>query len=323
MKTSKHLLRGTPVLTAIALAFPLFPVASFAQSTFSASGSYDVGGDTANGLSRVKSGSFTLPATTGAVAQSAVGSPTNYWDSTVSVSASASGDGHFGGAVFTQESYGSRSPMQTQVSMVYSDTLVNTSGAAQAASFTLDIDSLNFGFDYGTRSGKNAVSFSASVFVNGSNAPVWSTSFAYDNGWAAGTYYGTGSYTSSGQDIGLAAQLPSSCFGADPGSCIFTSGGFGISNYLTSIALGTVADGATIGIRYVVDIGTETNMYGGNASVTFNDPSNLQLGGATAALRFDGAAAPAVPAVPEPETYLMMAAGLGLLAAGTRRRRTR
>jgi hypothetical protein len=313
--------RFNPLAACVALAFPLGHGMAAAQSTFSADGSYSVGADASAGLSQPKSGGFAFAPVAGPAGGSAVGSATTRFDSSVAVSAASLGDGHFGGAAMTSEFYGSTSPMQTSVKMVYADTIVNTSGAAQTASFTIGISSLQFMFDYGSRVGSNRVSFAANVYANGSSAPLWSTAFSYQNGLPSFSSSGPGTYTASGVDIGLAAALPSSCsysYSSGPQECAFGSGGFGISNYLTTVSLGTVADSASVDVRYEVQLMTETDMYGGDASVTFNDPSLLSSGGPFAGqLSFDVGA---VAAVPEPESALLMAAGLGALALVRRRR---
>ena len=319
MQMKTRTFKVNPLVASLAIAFSLSHSVASAQSTFAADGAFNIGADQIYfGPSIAKAGSFTLAPKAGAVAASAIGSPTNYFDSSASVAALSLGDGHFGGSAFTQENYGSMSAMQSHVTMVYADSIVNTTGSAQTASFAINISSLQFMFDYGTRQGVNRVSFSAKVYADGSSAPLWSSTFSYDNGHLPYATSAPGTYVISGTDIGLAAQLTSSCpgpYAGDPDACAFSNGGFGISNYQTTVALGTVAASNSIGIRYEVEIGTETDMYGGDASVVFNDPSTLSLSGPAAArLAFD------VAVVPEPETALLMAAGLGVLALGRRRR---
>ena len=307
----------SPLSACLALAFPLWSGHSMAASTFEASGAYSIGPDRSGGTSKPKSGGFQLSATDGPVADGANGIASSYWDSSAALAASSTGDGHFGSSVATHESYGSTSLMTSNVKLVYRDTLVNTSSFDQQASFAIDIASLQFGFNFGTRYGTNRASFAASLYVDGQAAPVWSSTFSYDDGLQA--------YVATGADIGLAAALPATCSNyGNPQpqtDCSFRSGGFSIGNYQTTVSLGPVAAQQSIGIHYEVDLSTETDMYGGTASVVFNDPSGLSSDGAAAGdLRFDSSTDPVVVAVPEPETYAMMAAGLGLLAVARRRR---
>lgn len=308
-----------PLVASLAIAFPLWHDLATAQSTFEASGAFSIDADQVGGPSHPKSGSFTLAPTAGAVGASAIGLPTTYYDSSASVAALSLGDGHFGGSAITHELYGSMSPMQTSLTLVFADSIVNTSGTAQTASFAIGISSLQFMFDYGTRVGTNGASFSAKVYADGASAPLWSSTFSYQNGLPSYSASGPGTYAVSGTDIGLAAALPSSCPNprdTNPQQCAFYAGGFGISNYQTTVSLGSVAASSSIGVRYEVELRTETDMYGGAASVVFNDPSRLSTGGPVAGhLTFD-----AVSAVPEPETALLMAAGLGALVVGRRRR---
>ncbi len=314
MTPSNRPFKASQLSACIAIAFPLWSGAAIAQSTFEANGSYHIGASR-YGVSTPASDSFTLPATAGVAGAGIATPPPVQWESYGSASAASLGDGHFGGSILTSQSYGSQAMMSSDLKLVYRDQITNTAGVAQQADFGLDIAALTFSYEYGTRYGTNRVSFAAAVYVDGSSAPIWSSTFTYDDGSRTGSL--------SGADIGLTVALatapPDDCNDGSNSGCLFRSSTFGISNYQTTVALGTVAAGQTLGLRYEVDLSTETDMYGGSAGISFNDPASLGSHGPAGRLAFD-AAGGNVAAVPEPETYAMMVAGLGLLAVGRRSR---
>ena len=318
MQMKTRTFKVNPLVASLAIAFSLSHSVASAQSTFAADGAFNVGQDKANSAANsAQAGSFTIAPAAGPSTASAVGNTAGYYSTLPSIAASSLGDGHFGGSVRAWEFYSAHAPMQTNLKLVFADSIVNTTGATQSASFALGISSLQFVFDYGDRMGFNRMSFSAKVYADGTSAPLWSSAFSYENGMVAYDSTSPGSFTTSGADIGLAAAFPSNCTGF-PGSnfpCAYGSAEFGISNYQTTVSLGSVAASSSIGIRYEIELSTETDMYGGTAAISFNDPSNLSLNGPTnGRLAFD------VAVVPEPETALLMAAGLGVLALGRRRR---
>ena len=97
-----------------------------------------------------------------------------------------------------------------------------------------------------------------------------------------------------------------------PTDSVYYLNAFEALNYSQSLDLGPVNPGEDLSILYVVDLMTETNNYGGQALVSFDDP--------VAALSFAGQS-PSVPVtpVPEPATWLGIMGGLGTLAFWRRR----
>ena len=298
-------LSPTPLVLALALAFPV----AQAASTVQANGSF---ADEADYLAHAKSGAFTQPATDAAFDASAIGAKVNGIDNSTTVRAVSDGAGHFGAEIVNDRFYGSFAPMTAETHLVYADSIVNTSGTAQAVSFDLNISYLKFAVQTGTLSNRNYASFEARVFVGGALVPVWSAGFSLNNTGNGMSMVGS----TTGFDMGLGAALNAAC-GVQCGMF----GGFSISSSAsTTLDLGTVADGDTLSIRYEVDLATETTSYGGAASVFFADPAGLAAGGGSALA--PSAALSLTTPVPEPDSAALLAAGLGLMAAAARRRRS-
>ena len=189
-------------MASLAIAFSLSHSLASAQSTFAADGSFSVDADKVSANpSGPKSGNFTIAPTVGAATGSAMWTSPHRYEPQASVEASSLGGGHFGGAVTAWESYSSHAPMQTSLKLVFADSIVNTSSTAQAASFKLGISSLQFMFDYGAREGVNRMSFSAKVYVDGSNNPLWSSTFNYDNSASSYDSPSSGSYVADRKSV--------------------------------------------------------------------------------------------------------------------------
>jgi hypothetical protein len=299
------LFNPTPLVLAMALAFPL----AHAAPTVEATGSFVDGSDY---LSSAKSGAFTQPATDTPFGVQAYGAPISGIDSSTLIQASSDGAGHFATAISNKKLYGSFASMKASTQIVYSDSILNTSGTSQAVDLSLAINRVAFSIDNGAFDGLNRASFMAQVFVDGSSVALWSAGFAIDN---PSNYSGPMAATTTGVDLGLGYALAANC-----GTAYTYCGSFGHAQFQSGpfaavVNLGNVAAGDTLKVRYVVDLVTETNTYGGVASVSFDDPAGLSHGNG-AALSFA-----ATTPVPEPESAALLAVGLGLVASAARRRR--
>lgn len=292
-----------------------FPVFALAAPSVSANGSYE----TVEGLvpwdQRFPSyviGSFTQESVSTPFNKIAnVISPNPYFGTDVATSAYSDGSGHFGAAVTNRLELGPGYYLQkAQTKLIVSDSITNTSSAAQIVSFDINIDNLKFQFNSGmidiglTRPPINSASFAASVLVNGNT--IWSSSFSanpIENGL---------NWNQSGTELGLSAVATGTICRS------FYDCNVSITNYHQTIGLGPLATGDSLSVSYIISLQTETNTYGGASSIYFDDPAGLSGNPAaplSASLHF--AAAP----VPEPETASMLAAGLVLLGSVAAKRR--
>ena len=174
-------------------------------------------------------------------------------------------------------------------------TWTNNSGQAQNYTFNFglfnSLTASTFSIDGAVQAG-----FSADIFLNG--VSVWHTSqnlFVDDVG---------PHLSSTGVDIG-------------PGQVIGTPNTFafnaGLSNnYLGALNLGTLANGGTFTVQYVV------SSFGGEMANNSNCGWECQK----ATSNTDGwGNINQVSAVPEPETYALLLAGLGVISSVARRRK--
>ncbi|TCS36506.1 putative secreted protein with PEP-CTERM sorting signal [Paucimonas lemoignei] len=188
----------------------------------------------------------------------------------------------------------------------WSDTFSNSTGDSQNYGFNIAIAEINLTLggwtaDLSTRDYQ--AGFSASVLVNGNS--VWNTSQIFSQN-------GTGVHlTKSGFDIGTGIT---SCDENDIPRCFYE-----LAPYTGTIDLGTFADGDIFSVSYIFSSFAYWNDPNGcsyecgSVGSQVLDPFGLTGGNRVVALS-------STPgnSVPEPETYLLFLAGLGLMAGAMR-----
>lgn len=306
----------------------LFPVAAIAAPVVSASGYYDI--QSQNFYSPItqeyESGGFLQTPTTTAFSQSATsikGYNKDYewtntspgWTPASIVSANYDGTSKFATSIANAQFWSSGPIQQATTSVHFSDTIFNNGSSAQNAVFDFNIDSIAFAFTpdqlnewYTHRAG-----FSASIYLNGSTNSLWSSSFSVTAPFVDQAPDSTGTFSdwnTAGYDLGLASVAGSAV-------CETYNCGFSISGLSESLNLGSLAAGESLTLSYVVTLWTETNAYGGDASVSFNDPSSLSGSQPTASLHLEAQSS----SVPEPGSLALASAGLALLGGISGRRK--
>lgn len=184
------------------------------------------------------------------------------------------------------------------------DSFTNSSGTAQ--SYVMNFSIGGFSATLGGWSGDHATrdfrgAYEASILVNG--VSVWSSGqrFSLQNG--------TTTLSKSGVDIGTGAVTP-----ADDADGYWE---YALDGYSGSTALGSFAAGQSFEVKYVLrSIGYWNDAGGcsyecGSVAANIGDPFTI------------GGSGVSVAAVPEPETYALLLAGLGLMGAVARRRQRR
>lgn len=184
----------------------------------------------------------------------------------------------------------------------WSESFTNTTGGASAYQIHFSIGAFNaslggWSSNYATRDYRG--SFAADILVNG--VSVWSS------GQVFSLQAGSAGLQKTGTDIGTGTVTPAS-----------NSEGYWqyeIGTYNGTASLGTFAAGQTFNVQYVL----KSTAYWhdpdgcayecGSVFTSIGDPFN------------NGGTGISVTAVPEPETYAMLMAGLGVLGATVRRRR--
>jgi hypothetical protein len=204
--------------------------------------------------------------------------------------------------------------------IVYSATVTNTGPTAQALVFNLNIsDSQLLAVNQYTApngAGTAAASIEAAVTVNGVSVFTSSATLSTTNNFS-NTYTNTNPYTYSSAGAAFAGATIQNVY---PGSGSFAGTSYesvSFGPFTDSISLGTLASGHSETISYELSATTQLSGisgggfdgYGG-AVATIGDPLSVA-----------GSPSFAVSAVPEPETYELMAAGLALVGSLTRRRR--
>lgn len=194
---------------------------------------------------------------------------------------------------------GLRAGGQAIATSVWHDTIVNHGAASQsyAFHFALSNGQLEVGGWSGDLSTRDyRATFSAEVLVNG--VSVWRTERGL-------TQDGAGFHQSaSGADIGAGNYTNTGSIGT-----------YTLDAYNGTLNLGQVGAGQALDVRYVL-----------TSRSYWNDPDGCayECGGVQATvsdpLGYSGAAR-ITSAVPEPETYAMLLAGLGLLGWAARRKR--
>lgn len=294
--------------SALALSLALaFPAAQ--AGTLSAVGSLS---DSGGHNSSAKSANFNRAATSGAFSEAALGVPENNWDSFQEVKAASNGLGQFGASVSVDANCCAWSLQEAITRLEFNTSLTNTSSFSQDAQFSLKIDALAFAFRLGDPNmGTFArAGFSAAVYVNGSSTAAWSSIYRAERD--LNSAIGVSTMLESGTSLGLGAALQTQCqvFCGD-----WDNRAWEISNFMQVLNLGSVAANDSIQVRYAIELFSETNVYGGAASVNFSDPARAGFSGGSADLAFASTSTP----VSEPGSIALLAGGLGLMAAAQRR----
>lgn len=306
-----------PLLSRLSQAMPLaamlLPVVASAGGTVSATGTYDGYGVDGNTAVSATSAPFYV--------QNVSAGTNQPYSPYASQSAASDGLGNFAGRVqaSVSPSYEYRGiKASSALSLVYSDTLVNTGKLGQDVVFNFNIFQVLFNFNTPLDAGFNSTdlgthaSFAARIYVDGATSATWSSSFTVG---ATDARHWT--VTSSGTDLGLSAAYNDAVASAStPGQMYYAD--LLSDPYHGSLALGRLASGEHLSVRYEVDLFTESMGYGGGASVLFADPAGLAEGDADV---FSSASLSFATPVPEASTLEMSAAGLGLVGAALRRRK--
>lgn len=295
-----------PLTLALALAFPISSMAAGVSGKISANGLwYDTPSQT------------TIAETAAAFSENVRFDRSGSGYTTYSTATAVSdGSGHFGSSVLAQHQVVyDPNPASATAKLTFADTITNSTGFAQAASFNFAINSLAFTAHSGALIGDNTMSFAARIYVNGSNTPAWESTAAMSTSVSAAP-------AQASFQTGGSTPLT---FNSGAPSLIDAQQGYAYSYvlagpYSNTLNLGNIAAGDSLSVRYEIDLYAQTYAYGGLASISFDDPSSLALSGAKGE-PLSGKLAFAQP-VPEPETYAMMMAGLALLAGSVRRRRS-
>jgi len=297
-----------PLVLALSLAFPLSSMAATVAAGMSATGYWYDTPVTQN-----------IAATSGPFAETVTFDSRNY-DSISTGKSVSDGAGHFASSVSAKHDlvYDPGS-VSASTHLSFADSIINTTGSSQAASFGIAINALSFTLNTGWM-GTNTASFAARVYVNNAATPVWQTTASLSSLMSSGdetTTFLTGGTSPLLFVGGTATYLDT----RQRNSYTYSLA----SPYISSLALGNVAAGDTLSVRYEIDLFAETYAYGGTAAIDFDDPSELILHGGmgspiAASLSFANLDPTTPGTVPEPESYALVAAGLGLLAASRRRK---
>lgn len=301
----------------------LFPVASMATPVVSATGNYDI--QYTNWLyGGPESGGFAQGATSSVFQQTAMSNAQSYSDGPEGslpvsvVSASYDGTNQFATSIVNYGYWNSIPSQTASTAITFSDTITNGGTSAQNTVFDFNIDSLAFIFtpEYVDVNAIHRAGFSANIFLNGNTNSIWSSSFAIT---APAPLEPTGSLSefsgleATGYDVGLISAVENATCNYGYGNCTFS-----ISGFSDSLNLGLLGAGESLTISYVVSLWTETNAYGGDASVFFNDPSYISgVSHPTASLHLDSPSS----TVPEPGSLALASAGLALVGGISGRRK--
>lgn len=299
--------RLRPLAIAISLSFPFSAFASSVGANLEASSDWN--------LPHVIE---TTPPSTSAFSSSIAGPSTDL--SKGSASAIYDGAGNFATSVASvHDPFSSPMFVSGKSKLTFLDSFTNTTGFNQNTTFGINIKSLSLSVNSGW-DGENTATFAARIYVDNSQTPVWEST--------ASLHTGTRHYPDPDPQFTTGGSTPLS-FTGGTAQYIDYDNGYNYtyslaSPFSTSIDLGQLSVGGTISIRYEIDLYAETWLYGGSASVNFDDPAGLLHDGPRGrSLSAGFNLASNVPAVPEPDSAAMLAAGLALLGSVARRRKGR
>lgn len=314
---SFHLRQSLLILCA---AFPCLATAASIEGTATATGNYWEWGSSEYPIyhNEIDSKSISSVGT----AKSVLTNFTDPYQSSISSKAQISTDAvnHFGASVALQDGVDGPHPHTSSTHLVFSDNALNASSIAQNATFDFAIKTLSFRFASASLFFPTDFSgtFSAKIYLNDNIDPIWQSAISGSNSHGDFIFNNSGALSISKS----VSAAPPVLGGYSDYSLDRTQYSLELeSPYLGHIDLGLIDPGKQVSIRYEVDISATTSGYGGEVEINFDDPSSIALGNAsllapTTKLTF------AQP-VPEPETYAMLAAGLGLIGAAARRRERR
>lgn len=247
------------------------------------------------------------------------------WDSNDQASSLAvsAGNGNFATTVKIDKTVFNENDYSSSF-ITFKDSFTNATASAQDINFDLRINALGFKTNIGTYLGAHST-FSANVYVNNSLVPIWSSSYTLGLtklNYSYDPVYNPMIFTSSGQSLGT---FSGGLIGTGSvGNYSYTSFEYSLSNpYAQTLNLGQLDPNETISIRYEVALDARNGDSYGSSYITFDDPAGLSAAiasGATGSLGL-GNSLHIAAAVPEPETYVMMAVGLGLVGGAARRQK--
>ncbi len=247
------------------------------------------------------------------------------WDSNDQASSLAisAGNGNFATSVNIDKTVFNENDSSSSF-VTFKDSFTNSSATAQQINFDLRINALGFKTDIGNYLGANST-FSANVYVNNSAVPIWSASYTLGLQKPSFSYdstYNPMTFTSTGQSLG---SFSGGLVGTGHvGYYSYTSFEYALSTpYSQTLSLGQLNPNETVSIRYEVQLDARNGDSYGRSQITFDDPAGLSAAiasGATGSLGL-GNSLHIAAAVPEPETYAMLVAGLGLVGGAARRQK--
>ncbi len=192
---------------------------------------------------------------------------------------------------------------------VWSSTVTNLSGGSQAYTFNFQIapGGILAGADAAGTWNGGGMQASYNIKIMLGDTEIWSSGAALRVGKDEGTWHDD--LTLSGFQLGRTFSTDIT-YGNCPGygNCA----GYTFGSYSDQLNLGTFANNASFTVSYLMEVNVAGPIVETGAYAVFGDPLNLNGEG--------GSMFGQVTAVPEPETWAMLLAGLGLVGWMARQR---